>query len=67
MISEPLQMSRADNPKLSVPLLIKDISSGSYSKITYNYNSHISLYTVRNHIQAYTQVHKHNNHRYNYL
>jgi hypothetical protein len=48
-------------------LLIIGITNGSYSKITYSYNSHISSYTVRNHIQMHTQVHKHNKHRYNYI
>jgi hypothetical protein len=73
-----------DNSRLSAVilelLLIIGISNGSYSKITYNYNSHISYnlhtstYTVTNHIQALTQVHiqahafiihSHNKHRYN--
>jgi hypothetical protein len=35
---------------VSEPLLISIISSGSYSKITYSYNSHTSSYTITNHI-----------------
>jgi hypothetical protein len=31
--------------------------SGSYSKITYNYNSYTSTYIVTNHIQQHTQIH----------
>jgi hypothetical protein len=67
----------ADNIELSAVilelLLIIGISGGSNSKIRNNYNSHtnynsnISSYTVINHIQTHTQVHKHNKYRYIYI
>jgi hypothetical protein len=56
----------ADNIELSAAvlelLLIIGISSGSYSKIRNNYNSHtnynsnISSYTVKNHIHKLTNI-----------
>jgi hypothetical protein len=45
-------------------MVIIDISSYSYYKITYNYNPHISSYTEITY--AHTQVHKYNKHRYSY-
>jgi hypothetical protein len=56
MVSKPLYMTQL--------LLIIGISSGSYSKITYNFNSHtiiidIQVYTITNHIQA--RIHKFTN------
>jgi hypothetical protein len=65
LVSEPLLILES--------LLMIGISNGSYSKITYSYNSHTthnlhtSSYIVTNHIQTHIQVHKRNKHRYNYI
>jgi hypothetical protein len=52
---------------VSAMVLILKSHTVQYKQFTYSYNSHTNSYTGTNHIQAHTQVHKHNKHRYSYI